>query len=76
MESKDQGPSDLVRGLALLTWVAWEIVALTGAGIALGWALYRWARAPIILTVVFGSIGLIAAFRRIYRASKKMENQE
>jgi F0F1-type ATP synthase assembly protein I len=62
--------------MALLAWVAWEVVALTGAGTLLGWALYRWVGAPLLLTAAFGLLGLVAAFLRIYRASKTMENQK
>jgi hypothetical protein len=76
MKPEGRGSSDLVRGLALLAWVAWEIVAMTGAGVALGWVLHRWMGVPLILTVVFGMLGLVAAFRRIYLASKKLENRE
>ncbi len=76
MKPEGRGSSDLVRGLALLAWIAWEMIALTGAGVALGWALYRWIGAPMILTIVFGMLGLVAAFRRIYLASKKLENRE
>lgn len=76
MKLEQRGSSDLVRGMALLAWVAWEIIALTGAGILFGWALYRWVGAPLLLTVAFGLLGLVAAFRRIHRASKNMENQQ
>ena len=76
MKSEGRGSSDLVRGVALLAWIAWEIVVMTGAGVAAGWALYRWIGAPMILTIVFGMLGLVAAFRRIYLASKKLETQE
>jgi F0F1-type ATP synthase assembly protein I len=76
MKPEHRGSSDLARGLALLAWVAWEIIALTGAGIFLGWALHRWIGAPLLLTVAFGLVGLVAAFWRIYRASKNMENQQ
>jgi len=76
MKPERRESSDLIRGVALLAWVAWEIVALTAAGIFLGWALYRWVGAPLLLTVVFGLLGLVAAFYRIYCASKNMENRQ
>jgi F0F1-type ATP synthase assembly protein I len=62
-----------LRGLALLFWVSWEIVALTSAGVLLGWGLHRWLGTPLLLSVVFGLIGLSAAFYRIFKASQKSE---
>ena len=68
--------SEVLRGLALLAWVSWEIVALTSLGVLAGWALNRWLRAPLLLAAVFGLLGMSLAFYRIFRAIKKLENQE
>ena len=73
MKRERKEHSDLARGLALLAWIAWEIVGLTAAGIALGWALTRWWGLPQILSALFGLAGLIAAFFRIHRAVRAWE---
>ncbi|MEN9723988.1 MAG: hypothetical protein RJB38_1974 [Pseudomonadota bacterium] len=70
-------PSDLksyLRGLALLTWVATELVALTGLGVALGWYLHRRFGISRFTPVVFGVLGLTFAFWRIYRIHSKWED--
>lgn len=74
--NQNGGGSEYLRGLALLVWVSWEIVALTSAGILLGWGLHRWLGTPLLLSAVFGLVGLSVAFFRIFKASQKNEETQ
>lgn len=65
--------NEYMKGLALLAWISGEILALTGLGLAAGWALHQWMGAPPLISLVLGMLGLGLAFWRIYRASKKLE---
>ena len=68
--------TDYMKGLSLLVWISWEILALTGFGLLVGWALNRWAQLPLAFTLLFALMGLVAAFYRIYQASKTLEKQK
>lgn len=73
MNSERKEPSELARGLALLVWIAWEIVGLTGAGVALGWAMNHWWGTPQILSIVLGMAGLTLAIYRIHQVVRGWE---
>ncbi|MBU6375338.1 MAG: AtpZ/AtpI family protein [Bdellovibrionales bacterium] len=73
---KKESRSEYVRGLALLAWVSWEILALTALGVFTGWSIHRWLGGSLLLTLVFGVLGLSLAFYRIYLATKKLEKSE
>ncbi len=68
--------AEYLKGLALLAWISSEILALTGSGVILGWALHRWLDWPLILALPFGLAGLFLAIYRIYRVWTRMEGQK
>jgi len=75
-KTEQEGRSEYLKGLALLAWISWEIIGLTGLGVFAGWAFHRWLGGPILLTVLLGVLGLAAAFYRIYLATKRLEKTE
>jgi hypothetical protein len=67
-----QDKKEWMKGLALLTWVSWEVIAWSGLGTGLGYFAARALGAPTWISLLTGLAGLALAFWRIYKASTKL----
>ena len=68
-EPDDRNP--IVRDFALFGLIVGDLLGYTGAGIAIGWWLWKKQGAPFGVLVVLALIGLSAAMFRIYKRSAK-----
>lgn len=60
-----------VKGLALFTAILADLIGTTGAGIFIGYMLWKKAGFPWWVILFFSSAGLVLAFYRLYQVSKK-----
>jgi F0F1-type ATP synthase assembly protein I len=68
-ESDDR--KDWAKGLALVSIIAAELLGYTGAGIGIGYWLWKKAGFPWWTILIFSSAGLVLAFYQLYQISKK-----
>jgi F0F1-type ATP synthase assembly protein I len=61
-----------VRALGLLTLVIADLLAYTGAGLALGWLLWKKLHLGIFSLLLPTAAGLGVAFFQIYRKSERL----
>ena len=62
-----------MRGLALLAWVSWEVVAWSALGTLAGYFLGKALGGALWIAALTGMLGLAIAFWRIYKASQAMD---
>ena len=59
------------RGLGLLSVITADLLGYSGAGIALGYWLWKKVGLPWWVLLLFSMVGLGLAFYRLYEVSKK-----
>ena len=68
-QSKDR--RNWAKGLGLFSAITADLIGYTGAGIAVGYWLWKKAGFPWWVLPIFSSAGLALAFYRLYVISKK-----
>jgi hypothetical protein len=68
---KDPEPNPILRDFALFGLIVSDLLGYTGAGIAIGWWLWKKQGFPIWVLVLTSSVGLTGAMLRIYQRSNR-----
>jgi ATP synthase protein I len=72
LKDKRKRRNELIKGLSLISQIAFSIIACIVIGIFLGSFLDRWLGTSPWLLLVFSLLGTGAAFKSLYDLSKKM----
>lgn len=67
---KREGGDPILRDFALFGLIVADLLGYTGAGIALGWWLWKKVGAPGWVLLFTSSAGLVVAMVRVYQRSR------
>jgi hypothetical protein len=65
-----EGGSPILRDFALFGLIVADLMGYTGAGIALGWGLWKKLGAPSWVLLLTTGAGLVVAMVRVYQRSR------
>lgn len=70
-ESQDSQKKNWAKGLGLLSVITADLLGCTGAGIGIGYWLWKKVGLPWWVLLFFSIAGLVVAFYRLFEISKK-----
>ena len=66
---KDESPNPILRDFALFGLIVSDLLGYTGAGIAIGWWLWKKQGFPWWVLLLTSGAGLTGAMMRVYKRS-------